>query len=402
MTEESENKVPLEGMEAEEPAAQTSEVTAEEKKQRWSTVVIGVIAALLALCALVVCIAAAVAALSGGKGTASVTGTVIYRERIALEPDAVVEVQIQDVSWQDVAATVMGEQVIRNAGQVPIRYEVAYDPKAIQDNHTYSVRARIEDGSGNLLFTSTQTYPVITRGAPTKDVQILVERVSVEPSPPAQAFIKIDEPVHGAILDINGPITVWGSGAGLPEGNVVVQALDQDGNVLVEQPTTLQGENVGLGGQGTWSVALMVDVRSGTVGRLMAFSPSPLDGSYVASTVVNVTYGGPPALEGTYWILADTLPGTEVKALFKKGQVIGSAGCNSYSGLYVTTTVAGVSRIQIEPLASTMMMCEEAVMDQEIAYLAALQSATSYAIEGNLLTILHPDGTLLFEGEPVR
>jgi putative lipoprotein len=512
VTEEGENQVPAEEMEVEKRAAAATEVVAEEQKQRWSTVVIGVVVALLALCAFVVCIAAAVAALSGGKGTASVTGTVIYRERIVLEPDAVVKVQIQDVSRQDVAATVMGEQVIRNPGQVPIPYQVAYDPKAIQDNHTYSVRARIEDGSGKLLFTSTQNYPVITRGAPTKDVQILLERVGVEPPPPAQAYIKIDEPVYGAILDINRPVIVWGSGSGLPEGNVVVQALDRDGNVLVEQPTTLQGENVGSGGQGTWSVelsiqtepgmagriyafsrspkdnsliaedsvevslgptaakptfleidipregaeldtvnpiqvsgnggglpegnvvvralddsdrvlaevatilqgqdvgtggagtwsvALTVDVPPGTTGKLMAFSPSPLDGSYVASAAVNVIFGGAPALEGASWILADTLPGTEVKALFENGQVSGSAGCNSYSGTYVTTTVDGMNKIRIGPLASTMMMCEEAVMDQEIAYLAALQSATSYTIEGNLLTILHPDGTLLFEGEPV-
>jgi putative lipoprotein len=39
------------------------------------------------------------------------------------------------------------------------------------------VRATIKDGD-RLLFTSTQSYPVITRGAPTSNVEIIVEPVA--------------------------------------------------------------------------------------------------------------------------------------------------------------------------------------------------------------------------------
>jgi len=228
------------------------------------------------------------------------------------------------------------------------------------------------------------------------NVEVSLGQTAAKPT-----FLEIDVPREGAELDVAKPIQVSGEGGGLPEGNVVVRALDANDGVLVEVVTILQGQDVGAGGSGTWSAELTVDVPSGTTGKLMAFSPSPLDGSYVASAVVNVAYGGASALEGTSWILVDTLPGTEVKALFENGQVSGSAGCNSYSGTYVTTTVDRVNKIRIGPLASTMMMCEEAVMDQETAYLAALQSASSYAIEGNVLTLFHADGTLLFEGEPV-
>jgi putative lipoprotein len=507
VTQESEDQVQVD-------LDQASEVAGEEKKKSWLAVVIGIVVAVLALCTLVVCIAAAIVGFAGRKDAANVSGTIVYRERIALPPDAVVQVQIQDVSLQDVAATVMGEQIITNPGQVPIPYEVAYDPKKIQENHTYAVAARIEDGSGKLLFINTQSYPVITRGNPTKDVQVLVEMVASAPPPASQAYIKIDDPVYGGTLDISQPVTVRGTGAGLPEGNMVVQALDRDGNVLDQQPTTLQGDNVGAGGQGTWSVALniktepgmagkiyafspspvdgsiiaedsvevslgrtaakptfleidvphegavldaanpiqvsgnggglpegnvvvraldaneqilaeeatilqgqdvgtggagtwsvqlVVDVPAGMAGKIVAFSPSPADGeSYVASAVVNVTYGEASALEGTSWILGNTLPGTEVKALFENGQLSGSAGCNSYSGTYVTTSVGGVNKIRIGPLASTRMMCEEAVMEQEQTYLAALQSARSYHVEENILTLTHADGALLFEGEPIE
>ncbi|HEY7556336.1 MAG TPA: YbaY family lipoprotein [Candidatus Binatia bacterium] len=56
---------------------------------------------------------------------AMVTGTVTYRERIALSADAVVEVRLSDVSRQDVAAPVVAETTVRPAGrQVPIPFEL--------------------------------------------------------------------------------------------------------------------------------------------------------------------------------------------------------------------------------------------------------------------------------------
>jgi heat shock protein HslJ len=42
------------------------------------------------------------------------------------------------------------------------------------------------------------------------------------------------------------------------------------------------------------------------------------------------------------------------------------------------------------------MMCDEALMDQESLYLAALEAATGYRIEGFTLTIVYPGGELLY------
>jgi putative lipoprotein len=104
-----------------------------------------------------------------------VNGTVTYRQRIALPEDAVVTVQIQDVSRMDAPARVIGEHVIHTSGgQVPIGYSVPYDPGAIDESHSYSMSARIEDGEGKLLFISDTVVPVITRNNPTKDVEIIV------------------------------------------------------------------------------------------------------------------------------------------------------------------------------------------------------------------------------------
>ena len=106
-----------------------------------------------------------------------VTGTVSYRERIALPNNAVVEVTLQDVSRQDAAATVIARQVIPTQGQqVPIPFELIYNSANISDRNTYAVRAQIFVG-GRLEWISTQIYPVITRGNPTENINILVQRV---------------------------------------------------------------------------------------------------------------------------------------------------------------------------------------------------------------------------------
>jgi putative lipoprotein len=118
-------------------------------------------------------------AISSGQAAATrdsaVTGTVTYLQRIALPLDAVVTVRIEDVSRADAPAVVIGEQVVKTKGaQVPIPFEVSYDPGEIVENHTYSMRARIEDRAGNLLFINDTSVPVITGGNPTQDVEIMV------------------------------------------------------------------------------------------------------------------------------------------------------------------------------------------------------------------------------------
>lgn len=95
-------------------------------------------------------------------GTAQVKGTAAYRERIALTPDAVFEAMLKDVSKADAPAVVVGSVRIDKPGQVPIRFEIPYDPARIDQSRSYSVRARILVGQ-RLLFTTDQAYPVLTR-----------------------------------------------------------------------------------------------------------------------------------------------------------------------------------------------------------------------------------------------
>ncbi len=107
--------------------------------------------------------------------TGQVTGSVTYRERIALPPTAVVQVRLVDVSRADAPAVLIAEQVIRTEGrQVPFEFALAYDESRILPAHTYAVQVRIEVGD-KLLFISDTMHPVITRGAPSR-VDIVVRR----------------------------------------------------------------------------------------------------------------------------------------------------------------------------------------------------------------------------------
>ncbi|MDE4907867.1 META domain-containing protein [Methanogenium marinum] len=106
-------------------------------------------------------------------------------------------------------------------------------------------------------------------------------------------------------------------------------------------------------------------------------------------------------LNGTEWMLTgynnglwgfvSVEDGTSVTATFSESnQISGNSGCNSYSGTYTVTGDA----ITIGPLAMTEMYCmdPEGVMDQEGAYLAAVQAAASYRVDPGDLTLMDADG----------
>lgn len=103
--------------------------------------------------------------------TGTVSGSVFYRERIALREDAVVVVRLVGV------ASVLSEQAIESQGrQVPIPFELSYEDPEIDADQSYSVEAEIRIGE-QVLFESGDVVRVITRGNPTSDVDILLRSV---------------------------------------------------------------------------------------------------------------------------------------------------------------------------------------------------------------------------------
>lgn len=116
---------------------------------------------------------------------AQVTGTVTYLQQIALPPNAVVEVTLQEVSRLDAAAVLVSEQKIPTAGQqVPIPFALSYNPSQINPSYTYVVRAKITL-DGQMRWTSSSAYRVITQGNPsTVEIQLEPVQESNAPSNP--------------------------------------------------------------------------------------------------------------------------------------------------------------------------------------------------------------------------
>lgn len=89
------------------------------------------------------------------------TGTVNYRERIALPPDSRVIVTISDVSLMDAPSVTIAQNQISTAGQqVPISFAVSYDRARIQPGRTYAVSARILDKRGQLVWITDTRNPL--------------------------------------------------------------------------------------------------------------------------------------------------------------------------------------------------------------------------------------------------
>jgi uncharacterized lipoprotein YbaY len=90
-----------------------------------------------------------------------VSGIVWYRERIALPPDAAVQVEAVD------GAQVVGRVEIRPQGENPIPWQLGYDPTAVKGQVAFV--ARVMDGT-KVIFESPAPVP------PADLVRILVQR----------------------------------------------------------------------------------------------------------------------------------------------------------------------------------------------------------------------------------
>ncbi|MFN2165550.1 MAG: META domain-containing protein, partial [Anaerolineae bacterium] len=108
--------------------------------------------------------------------------------------------------------------------------------------------------------------------------------------------------------------------------------------------------------------------------------------------------GEDSALQSTRWVLASLsgeppLAGRAPSAEFAADQISGSAGCNTYFGTYEVSD----GEITIGDLAVTEMWCmePEGLMDQEAAFLQALNTAASYRLDAGQLELYDNAGSLI-------
>jgi heat shock protein HslJ len=85
--------------------------------------------------------------------------------------------------------------------------------------------------------------------------------------------------------------------------------------------------------------------------------------------------------------------GTVIDLTMADGTASGNAGCNSYTGEVTISEDSGITFGS--EIASTMMACEEPIMDQEQRYLDTLSQVTSFEMAPDELLLLDAEGIAL-------
>ncbi len=112
---------------------------------------------------------------AGTEDMLTITGSVWYRERMMVPPDAEISVSLEDVSRMDVSAKVIATTGFIAQGGPPWDFSLEYDPTKLNDKGRYGLRVRIE-ADGRLMFINTEHIPAFKDDSKTP-VKIMVSRV---------------------------------------------------------------------------------------------------------------------------------------------------------------------------------------------------------------------------------
>jgi uncharacterized lipoprotein YbaY/heat shock protein HslJ len=324
---------------------------------------------------------------------ARITGSITYRERIALSPQTLVEVELRDVSRADAPARVLARQRISGAGQVPLRFGLEYDPDEIDERMSYALSARISQG-GQLLFISDTHTPVLTRGAGTQADLVLVR------------VVKNDS----AAADDGAGIPLEGMFRYMADAALFRDCRDNRSYPVAMEGDYLELERAYLNSGIQPGKEFMVRLRGRYLQR------PAMEGNRIQIQLIvddfekvlpdrSCTPSVNAELQETYWKLV-RLAGQEVvtpegmreahMVLSSDGnRVRGHAGCNGFFGRFDLTD----ERLAFSELGSTMMICPES-METEQGFLQALGKASRFEISGLILK-LYANGQLLARFEAV-
>ncbi|MGU3574858.1 META domain-containing protein [Brucellaceae bacterium C25G] len=104
----------------------------------------------------------------------TIKGAVIYRERIALPPEAKLIVELADVSMADAPAKIIGETSIVPANGAPIAYSINYDSSELEPGHQYALQARISAGDTLWFVNDTRHSFNPDKVQPNYDIQVVM------------------------------------------------------------------------------------------------------------------------------------------------------------------------------------------------------------------------------------
>ena len=110
------------------------------------------------------------------SGSTTISGKAFYLQRIAMPPEAVLSVRVEDVSLADLKSPMLAElNEPFGDRQVPIKFSLQVPNSAIVGDNRYNIRATI-GVNGQQHFSTLQNYPVLTHGAK-NEVELVLEAV---------------------------------------------------------------------------------------------------------------------------------------------------------------------------------------------------------------------------------
>lgn len=138
----------------------------------------------------------------------ALSGEVYYLERLRLPAGAELEVDLEDISVSDAAATVVASQRQAIGSAPPYQFELSYDAGAIDASNSYALRARIRL-HGELLFTNTEFVDAF--GEP--PLRVLVRQL---PMPVAELATSLQDQ-RWVLAELNGSRDVAGADGKVPD-----------------------------------------------------------------------------------------------------------------------------------------------------------------------------------------
>jgi putative lipoprotein len=307
---------------------------------------------------------------------AKITGTVAYRERAALPADADINVVLQDVTQVDAPAQTISQITLpANGRQVPIPFELTYDPQKIVAGHRYSVRATIR-AEGLLMYTTAQAYPVITGGFPHR-VNLMLLRVGHGTPKTSAAKATAAAPQQAS----ESQPEAAGSANQQPSAKSAIQPEAQMGRQSADAPSTVPAS----------PPAKSKTTKPKTTQTAKAAAPPPA--TSVAGESSTKQQADRPSLLNSQWKLYElngknvffAPPERPITLAFSPdgGRIAGSAGCNAYMGTFVSDS----DEFRLRPADTTMMACSDAVMKREQSFFKMLNAADGYQVDGDILSL---------------
>lgn len=262
-----------------------------------------------------------------------ITGEAAYRERIALSAEVRLRVELRDRSGRQVALA----DWTPGRAQVPLGFALSAPEGDL------ALRAMIVDGA------QVWTGPGVTIAADQAQGGTLMLT-----SRPAMGFftaLRCGAETFDFRPDGAGGATLWQEGA----------------------PIALRDEPAASGARYTDGAGTEVWDRGGVA--LVTIAGAELPECTVVAPAARLAEGP--------WRIEDiagrgVIDRAETEIAFDgAGRVAGTAGCNRFTGGYSLTGAA----LRIGPVASTMMACPEAAMDQERRALATLDGVDAVAFD---------------------